>query len=173
MVPRLIQICRIKWWCFYFQWEMPFFGKFGPKIQNCQFELKFGTSTNSNMENLMVVFIFSIFNQKYSFWVKFGPKNQNYQFKLKYGTETDFSMHNSLVMFIFSVFKWKYCLWANLIQRITIITLSWNLEPRLIRICRIQWGCSLFLISTRNTFFQQICSKKSKLSVKAEIWYLD
>ena len=38
--------------------------------------------------------------------------------------------------------------------------------PRLIRIYRIQWWCLLFLFQTANTFFGQIWSKKSKLSVK-------
>ena len=32
-------------------------GKFGPKIQNCLFKVKFDTKTNSNMQNSMVVSI--------------------------------------------------------------------------------------------------------------------
>ena len=47
--------------------EIPFLGKFGPNNQNCQFKLKFGTKTNSNKQNLMVLFTFSIFNKKYPF----------------------------------------------------------------------------------------------------------
>ena len=34
-----------------FDWKCPF-GKFGPKIQNCQFKRKFGTYTDSNMQNI-------------------------------------------------------------------------------------------------------------------------
>ena len=34
---------------------------FGPKIQNCQFKLKFGTYTNSNVQILIVMFTFSVF----------------------------------------------------------------------------------------------------------------
>ena len=34
--------------------------------------------------------------------------------------------------------------WENLFQKIKIVSLSWNLVPTLIRICRIQWCCSLF-----------------------------
>ena len=41
--------------------------KFDPNNQNCQFKLKFGTETNSNKENFMVVFFFSALDQKYSF----------------------------------------------------------------------------------------------------------
>ena len=31
--------------------EIPFLGKCDQKSQNCQFKLKFGTQTNSNMQN--------------------------------------------------------------------------------------------------------------------------
>ena len=40
-----------------------------------------------------------------------------------------------------------------------------NMAPCLIRICVIQWCCSLFSFSTGNTLFGQISSKKLKLSV--------
>ena len=39
------------------------------------FKLKFGTETNSNMYNSMVMFIFFNFRSKISFLGKFGPKN--------------------------------------------------------------------------------------------------
>ena len=104
LVPRLIRICRIQWWCsFCFRPETHFLGKFGPKNQNCQFKLKFGTYTISNMQNSLVVFIFSVLYGKHSFW-------------------------------------------ADLVQKIKIVNLSWNLISRLIRIWIIQWQCSLFLL---------------------------
>ena len=45
LVPTLIRICRIQWWCSLFSAldRKHFLGKFGPKNQNCQFKLKFGT----------------------------------------------------------------------------------------------------------------------------------
>ena len=53
---------------FVLDWKyIPFLGKLGPKNQNCQFKLKFGTYTNSNMQNSMVVFTFSVLDQKQSF----------------------------------------------------------------------------------------------------------
>ena len=106
-----------------------------------------------------------------------------------------------------SVFNWKCLFWVNLVQKLRIISLSWNFVPRLIQICRIPWWYSPFLFSTGNTFkivslrwnfaldkfeyselfrkyvvftfsgldqknpFGQISSKKSNLSVKAEMWY--
>ena len=47
-----------------------------------------------------------------------------------------------------------------------------SMPPSLIQLCTIQLSCSLFLFLIRNTFFGQIWSIKSKLSVEAEIWYL-
>ena len=41
--------------------------KFGPKDQNYQFELKFGTWTNSNMHNSLEILTLSVFDQKYPF----------------------------------------------------------------------------------------------------------
>ena len=41
--------------------EIPFFGKFVPKNQNSHFRLKFGSYSNLNMQNLMNIFIPSVF----------------------------------------------------------------------------------------------------------------
>ena len=68
-------------------------------------------------------------------------------------------MQNSMVMFTFSVFDWKYHFWVNLVQKVKIV--SWNLLLRLIRICIIQWWCSLFLFSVENALPGQIWSKLS------------
>ena len=125
LVPKQIWICRIQWHCSFFYCfipEKPFLGKFGPKNQTCQFKLKFGTYTNSNMQNSMAVFNFSVSDRKHSFTVK-------------------------------------------LVQKMEIVSLSWNLVPRIIRICRIQWWCSLFPFLTGITPFVWTWSKKSKLSV--------
>ena len=56
-------------------------------MQNCQFELKFGTSTNSNMQNSIVVFTFSVFKI-----ISLG------------GILTNSNMHNLILMFIFFCF---------------------------------------------------------------------
>ena len=50
-----------------FKRETPFSGKFAPKTQNCQFKVKFGTYTNSNMLNTVVVFTFCILDGKHPF----------------------------------------------------------------------------------------------------------
>ena len=103
---------------------------------------------------------------------KFGPKNQNCHFMLKFGTYTISSMQSSMMLFSFFVFEWKYSFWENLVQNIKIVTLCWNLLPRLIRIWGIQWCDSLFLFPSADGLSVQILSKKSKLSVEVKIWYL-
>ena len=49
---------------FLFWPEIPFLDKFGRKNQNCQFKLKFGASTDSNMHNSMAVFILFVLDWK-------------------------------------------------------------------------------------------------------------
>ena len=44
---------------------------------NCELKMKFGTMTNLNMQNAMIMFTFSIFDHKYIFFGKTGPKIQN------------------------------------------------------------------------------------------------
>ena len=73
-VPRLIQICKIPCWLFLFSTENTFLGKSGQKNQNCQFKLKFGTKTNLNMQNSMMMSTFSVFEHKYLCWVNLVQK---------------------------------------------------------------------------------------------------
>ena len=46
-----------------------------------------------------------------------------------------------MVVFTFSVLDQKDPFWANLVEKIKIVSLSQNLVPRPIRICRTQWRC--------------------------------
>ena len=46
--------------CFFM--KIPFLKKFCSKRQNCHFKLKFGTGTNSDMQNSLVMFTFSVFD---------------------------------------------------------------------------------------------------------------
>ena len=58
---RLIQICRNQWWCslFLFSTGSTLFGQILSKKSKSQLQLKFGTCTNSNIQNSMVMFNFS------------------------------------------------------------------------------------------------------------------
>ena len=49
-------------------------GKFGSKNQNRQFKLGFGTKTNSNMHNSMVMITVSVLDRKHSFWANLVQK---------------------------------------------------------------------------------------------------
>ena len=56
LVPNLITQNSTVLFFFSFRAEIPILDKFGPKNQNYQFKLKFGTQTNLNIQNSMVVF---------------------------------------------------------------------------------------------------------------------
>ena len=62
-----VKIVSLSWKLVLFGLETPFLGKFGTKNQNCQFKLKFGTKTNSNMQNSMALFTFSVLDRKHPF----------------------------------------------------------------------------------------------------------
>ena len=80
-----------------------FLGKFSSKNQNCQFKLKFGTQTNSNMQSSVVLFTFSDFDHKYPFWVNLARKIKIVSLSLKFGTQPNLNMQNSMLMFNSSV----------------------------------------------------------------------
>ena len=44
-------------------------------------------------------------------------------------------MQNSVMLFTFFVFGQKNAFCASLVQNVKIISLSWNLVPKLIKIC--------------------------------------
>ena len=87
---------------FCFRLEIPFLGKYDPKTQKCQFKLKFGTKTNLNMQNSMMLFTFCVFDHKYPSQANLIQK-LNCQFKLKTGSQMKSNMKNSLAMFIFLI----------------------------------------------------------------------
>ena len=78
-VPRLIQTYTIPWWCslFLFSTGNTILGKFGPKKQICQFELKFRPRLIwiCRIIRKYVVVIFSVLDQKTPFLDKSGQKN--------------------------------------------------------------------------------------------------
>ena len=73
-------------------------------------------------------------------------------------------MHNSMMAFTFSILYWKYPFLTYLVQKSKVVSLSWKLVPRLIRLCRIQWWCSVFPFSTVNTLFMGNSFQKMKIA---------
>ena len=60
-----------------------------------------------------------------------------------------------------------YC--ANLVQKFKIVSLSWNLAPRITQICRIQWWCFLFCFRLEIPFLGKFGSfppKNSQFKLK-------
>ena len=68
-------------------------------------------------------------------------------------------MQNLMVVFIFSDLDWKYPFWANLVQKIKIVSSSWNLVPGLTQMCRIQWWCPIFQFLIGNTLLGKFDQK--------------
>ena len=114
----------------------------------------------------MVMFVFFCFGVEIPFWGKFSPRSQNYQLKLKFGTYTNSNMQNSMMLLSFFVFEWKYPFSTNLVQKIKIVTLSWNLVPTLIRTCRIQWWCSFFSFWSKIIFLGKFSPNSENYQLK-------
>ena len=62
-----------------YRYFLSFLNKFGPKIQNYLFKMKFVTLTTSNNLTLMVMFNIFALDQKYSFWSNLTMKNSYFQ----------------------------------------------------------------------------------------------
>ena len=78
-------------------------------------------------------------------------------------------MENWMALFAFSGLDRKHPFCANLVQKIKIVSLSWNLVPRLIRICKIEWWCSLFPFLARSTFWGKLGPKNSNCPSKLRL----
>ena len=111
---------------------------------------------------------FFCFKPETTFLGKFGSKNQNGQFELKFGAYTNSNMHNSVVVFTLSVLGLKKLFWANLVQKIKMISFSWNFVPRLIRECRIQWWYSLSCFKLETIFLGQFGSTNQSCQFKVK-----
>ena len=70
LVPKLIQYakfhCDVHLICSFTGNRL--FRRLSSKMKYCSFKVKPGTLTNSNMQNSIVKFIFSVLNWKYPFW---------------------------------------------------------------------------------------------------------
>ena len=99
-----------------------------------------------NLTNSMVLFTFSAFDWKYPFWKNLVQKIKIVILSWKSVLRVNSNMQNSMMVFtFFFALDQKQPFWANLVEKIKIVSLSWNLVLKLIRVCRIQWWCLLFL----------------------------
>ena len=81
---------------------------------------------------------------KYPFWTNLVQKVKIVSLSWNLRISSNSNMQNSMALFTFSVSDRIHPSWASLVQKIKIVSLSWNSVPRLIRIYKIQWWCSLF-----------------------------
>ena len=149
---------------FCFRPEIFFLGKFFQENQNCQFKRKFGTKTNLNIENSVVMFTFVFFRPEINLLGKFISKMKICWFKMTFGAYTNWYMQNSMVVFILSVLDRKYPFWTNFVKNTNCqfkLKFGSQTNPNM----QDSMVMFTFSISDGNALFRQMWSTKSKLSV--------
>ena len=68
-----------------------------------------------------------------------------------------------MVVFTVSVLGWKYPFRASLVQKMKIVSFSWNLVLSVTEIWRIQWLCSPILFLNGNILFMANLFQKIKI----------
>ena len=145
---------------FDFTQEIHFLSKFDSKKQNCQFKLEILVPILIGIcRTKWWCFLFPFSTGKTLFWENLVPQIQNWKFKLKPGTLSNSNKQNWMVVLTLSVIDPKHSFYANLVKETKIVSLTWNLVLMLIRISRTHWWCSLFMLSTANTFFGDLGPK--------------
>ena len=147
-VPRLIKKFKIPWWCSLVLLSIgdTFLGKFGPKNQNVSLSWNFALDYFKYAElcRKYVVFTFPILDQKKTYSDK---SDQKIKIVILGGSLVprpfEYVEFNDDVYF-FSFWP-KTPFWANLVQKMKIVFLKWNLTQILIWICQIQWWCLFYL----------------------------
>ena len=162
LVFRLVRICSIHGGVHFFCFRLgiPFLSKFGQKKLNCQFQQKFDIYANSNLQNSVAMFTFSIFDRKYPF-------------KLKFFTYTNANMKDSMVIFFLFLTRsiiFFVLFFSNLFQKIEFVEVeTQNLEPRLIRYVECDDDFPSFPFWIRYALFGLMWSKNSKFLVKLKV----
>ena len=87
---------------------MPFLIKLGPKNENCQFKLKFGTYTNSNMHNSIVIITFFLFPTGILLFEQIWSKKSKLLVSAKTWYLDKLLYAESIVVFTFSVLDRKH-----------------------------------------------------------------
>ena len=81
-------------------------------------------------------------------------------------------MQNSMAVFTFFIFGWKRPFCANLVKNVKRVSLSLNLVASLIRICRVQWCCSLFRFRPEIPFLVKFGPNCQYCQLKVKRWNL-
>ena len=75
-------------------------------------------------------------------------------------------MQNSMVMFTFSVFDGKCPFWANLILKLDIVRLSWNLLPSWFEYTAFNRDVHLFFFWPKIPFFSKLDPESCQFKLK-------
>ena len=136
LVPRLIQICRIQWWCSLF----PFFDQKYAFWANLVQKIKI-VSLTWNLVHSLIMWICRI-----QWWLSFY-----------------FSVLDQIypLYTLYRIYPGQICS-----KKLKFLDLSWNLVPRLIQKCKFQWWCSFYLFYTGSTLFGQIWFKNQNFQFK-------
>ena len=134
LMTSLIRICRIYWYCSLFPFSTGntlFWANLvqKTKIASLRWNFTHRLIRTCRIQRWRSLFIF---RPEILFLGKFGPKNEDYHSKLKLVTQNNPNMQNSIAMFALSLSDWKYSFSANLVQKVKIVSLSWNLVAGLI-----------------------------------------
>ena len=86
--------------------------------------------------------------------------------KTKTKTKIKIKINFIFYLILFFIFVFKYLFWENLLHKTKIVSLRWNLIPRLTRICRIQWWCFFFLLRPETLFLGKFGPKNKDYQFK-------
>ena len=123
------------------------------------------------MQNSMGMFTFSVFAWRYHFGQNWSKKS-----KLTVWAEIWIcSIMQEICGAHFSCFRREKLFLNKSGQNLKTFSLSWNLVPKPIWVCEIQWLCSLFLFLTINIFL--VCSTSNLIQriiriCKIQCWCL-
>ena len=123
------------------------------KFKNLSWCINLVPTLTQSMQNSLVAFAFSVFDWQWTTWV-------TEIWFLGYFKYAEFN-----VVLRGFCFEWKLLFLANFFQTITIISLSWNLVPRLVLYQNIDDGIQFLLFCREIHFWVKFDPKKSKLLV--------
>ena len=173
LLLRLIRTCRISSGVsfFHFQSKCPFLGKFAQTSQNYHLKLKFSTYNNSDMHNSIVMFTFFVFDHKYRFWANVVSKVK--VISLSSNLARRLLRICWTVVFTCFLFNQKCHIWATFVKKSQ--NYQFKLKFSTYNNSNMQNSMVMFILSVFNksTFFGQLWSKKWKLSIWSQIFYLD
>ena len=122
-------------------------------------ELTFTTQKASACSPCKPLFCFRL---KVHFLHKFDPKTQNYQFKLKFCTKTNSNIQNSYSDVHFFSFWLEIPFWPNLVQKLKLVSLSWNFALNYFEyaeLCRKYVVFTFSVLERKNPFWPNLVKK--------------